>query len=491
MNKGMTMPRLMLLLAEIIALAILALVASSHFGIADGARITVAYLVAYLVPLVILKRARGTSLTAHAVLLAMTIFLAWVAYQSLVEWTIPDGYSLERPNLLNDARNYYKWALHRYDGSVEPTHVIFPGFPLMMLALWKVLGLSVIWPQAMNMMFTLTSVVLTGMTTRRLLAGRVSAKPTTLVAGGMALMFLLPFFLMSGISIMKEGTTFVTVAMAGFALSSMVSGDEERHWLWRDILVFVLACALMALVRTTFLYTLALGVIIMALPHWRRDWMIALGLLAVIVIFMVIGNSQAAYSFDRHAEIVTGGWNMQRQFNGNSMYKGLLGFYFLFSWWHKLLLLPVTMAIQFILPLPWAWGYEAPHLLSLISRMTYGWYLFGGTVIFYFLVMSWRRREHIGVWPWWPLIIYVCLAYVMAGSMARYMLPFQQLMVPIVVYVLYRLYEGRWRKAYTIWIIVLVVIVALGLALSTELQHGTFSTMLGTESLLQRLIDSM
>ena len=485
------MPRLMLLLAEIIALAILALVASSHFGFADGGRITLAYLVAYLVPLVTLKRARGTSLTAHAVLLAMTIFLAWVAYQSLVEWTTPDGYSLERPNLLNDSRNYYKWALHRFDGSVEPTHVIFPGFPLMILALWKVLGLSVIWPQAMNMMFTLTSVVLTGMTTRRLLVNRVSAKPTTLVAGGMALMFLLPYFLMSGISILKEGSTFVTIAMAGFALSSMATEDEDRHWLWRDILVFVLACALMALVRTTFIYTLALGVIIMALPHWRRDWIMALGLLAVIAIFMVIGNSLAAYSFNRHAEIVTGGWNMQRQFNGSSMYKGLLGFYFLFSWWHKLLLLPETMAIQFILPLPWAWGRETPYLLNLISRMTYLWYLFGGTVVFYFLMMSWRRRESIGMWPWWPLIIYVCLAYVMAGSMARYLLPFQPLMVPVVFYVLYRLNEGRWRKAYIIWMVVLAIVVAIGLAVSLELQQETFSKFFGTESLLQRLIDSM
>ena len=485
------MPRLMLLLAEIIALAILALVASNHFGVADGARISVAYLVAYLVPLVILKRARGTSLAAHAILFVMAVFLAWVAYQSLVEWSAPDGYSLERPNLTNDARNYYKWALHRYDGSVEPTHAIFPGFPLMILTLWKVLGLSVIWPQAMNMMFTLTSVVLAGMATRRLLAGRISASPTSLVAGGMALMFLLPYYLMTGISILKEGSTFVTVIMAGYALSSMVTEDDDRHWLWRDILVFVLACALMALVRTTFLYTIALGVVIVALPNWRRDWVMALGLLTVVAVFMVIGNHLAAYSFERHAEIVSGGWNMQRQFNGSSVYKGLLGFYFLFSWWHKVLLLPITMAIQFILPLPWARGVEEPYLLSLISRMTYGWYLFGGTVLFYCLVMAWRRRERLGVWLLWPILIYICLAYVMAGSMARYMLPFQTLMVPIVVYVLYRLYEGHWRKAYAIWMISIVVIVAVGLVISLELQQETISSMLGVEPLLPRLINSI
>ena len=482
------MPRLLLLLAATIALAALALVAVGDFGLADGLRITAAYLVAYLVPMVILNKSRGCSTAGHAVLLAVLILLVCVSYESLLKWTALDGYSLERPNLLNDSRNYYKWALYRYDGSVEPTHAVFPGFPLMLLALWKVLGLSVIWPQAMNMMFTMTTVVLAGQITRRVLAGRVAAQPTTLVTGGMALMLLLPYFLMSGVGILKEAPTSVAVAMAGYSLSSMVARDEDRHHLWWDLLVLVLACALLTLVRTTFLYTIAVGVVVMTTAHPRRDWAVSLGMLALIALCLVIGNSLAAYSFDRHSEILSGGWNMQRQFNGSSIYKGLIGFYFLYSPWHKLLLLPVTMSIQFLLPLPWANGVEAPLLLSSISRMIYCWYLFGGTALFYYVVMSWRRRESLGVWAWWPALIYAALAYVMAGSMARYLLPFEPLMVPIVMYVLYRLYEGHRRRAYGMWMLSLVVVVGIGLALALELQQETFSTMFHTQSLLKWLI---
>lgn len=457
----MTMTGMLLMLAEVLAVAVLAMVASRHFGLADGLRITVSYLVAYLVPLMLLKRARGTSLAAHAVLFAMTVFVGFVAFDCLVSWTAPDGYSLQRPDLSADARNYYKWALNEYDGSTDYTAGSFPGFPLMMMVLWKVLGLSVIWPQAMNMMFTLTSVVLTGMMTRRVLGQRLPLSSRTLVLAGMLLMCLLSYYLMSGIIILKEASIFLSVTMAGYALSAMVSGDDERHRLWWDIVVFLLACVLLAFVRTTFLYLLAVGVILVALPHWRRDWALAVCLLLAIAIFMVIGNHFAAYSFNRHAEIVEGGWNMQRHFNTEKLYyKSFLGFYFLYSPWHRLLLLPMTMAMQFILPFPVPWmpAGDTPYLLCFFSRMTYGWYIFGGTVLFYCLFVSWRRHHNIGVWAWWPVIVYMGMAYVMGGTMARYMLPFQPLMVPMVLFVLYQVYKGRWRKSYIIWIIAILLI---------------------------------
>ena len=462
MDNRLTMPGKLLLLAEALALAVLAIVATSHFGMADGMRITVAYLMAYLVPLILLKHVRGTSDGAHAVLFIVAVFISIVAYDCLVTWSAPESYSLQRPNLVGDARGYYKLALYEYDRSTEYEGVVFPGFSLMILVLWKIFGLSVIWPQAMNMMFTMLSVVFTGMMTRRVLAHRISVSPRTIVLCAMPLMCLLFFYITSGVTILKEGPSYLSIAMGGYALSSMVAADDERRHLWRDIAIFALACLLMAVVRTTFLYFLALGVVVMTLPNWRRDWVLALCLLVLIAILMVIGNYFAAYSFNRHAEILDGGWNMQRAFNTDKAYnKSFLGFYFLYSPWHRILMLPITMAMQFILPFPVPWVPESdePYLLCFFTRMTYGWYLFGGTALFYCLFVSWRRHDNIGVWPWWPIIVYMCMAYVMGGTMARYMLPFQPLMVPMVLYVLYHVYQGRWRKSYFIWIFTVLILV--------------------------------
>ena len=487
MKNGMTISGILLMFIEALAVAVLAVMSSRLFGMADGVRITLAYLVAYLVPRAILKHANGTSQAARVVLLLLTVFLSWVALDCLHSWSAPEGYSLQRPYIDGDAHSYYLWALYHYDGSVEESPTAFPGFPLVMLGLWKVLGLSVIWPQALNMMCTLVSVVLTGMMTRRLLAHRVKVSNEALLLTGMVLTCLLQFYLMSGISILKEGIIFMSVSMAGFALASMATSDEERHRPWRDIVTFVTACALIAFIRTTFLYVLLLGVVVMALPHWRRDWLVAVFYVVIIVVLMVVGNHFASYSFNRHAEIVGGGWNMQRIYFRNPIYGRLMGYYFLYSSWHKLALLPLTMSLQFFLPFPWFTDYETPVLLNVLCHASYGWYLIGGIVLFYLLFMSWRRDGNMGAWPWWPFLYLVALAYIMAGTMSRYVLPVQMLLVPVAVYVLCRLYEGHLRRQFAIYFMVFVVLVAVALLICLELQTSAISSRFDLPLLLDYL----
>ena len=482
----MTLPRLLLLLAEVIVFAVLAVATSSHFGMADGARITGALLVAYLVPRLILTRARATSTTAIVILLLLTALLMWINYRRLAGWTFFDGYSLQEPNIGGDGRGFYKWAFLRYYGRPEDFPVVYPGFPVLMLALWKVFGVNVVWPVAMNTMFTLTSVVLTGMTTRRLLSWRVSARPETLLWGGMALSCLLIYYFIMGTAILKEASIFISVAMAGYALAAMGADDKERHHPWRDIILFVVACLLLGLVRTTFLYFIALGVVVMLLGHPRRDWRVSLAMLGIVALSLFLGNLFSSYSFDRHAEIAGGGWNMQRFFvvgDSRSFYHELLNYYFLYPAWHKALMLPLTLSVQFIIPLPWTY-YETASTFNVLCRMTYGWYVVGGISLFYFLYVSWHRNGNMGAWPWWAALCYVALAYVMAGSVARYVTPVQPLFVPVAMYVLCRLWEGHWRKAFIWWSVIFVILMAAALVLCLEIQQATISKMLHTRSLV-------
>ena len=113
-------------------------------------------------------------------------------------------------------------------------------------------------------------------------------------------------------NMLKEGSICCARAMAGFSLSALAADDVERHRWVRDMLLFVLACLLIAMVRTTFLYFIALGVVVMGLPKWRRDWRAAAVMLAVVALMLLLGNHLSSYSLNRHAEIASGGWNMQR-----------------------------------------------------------------------------------------------------------------------------------------------------------------------------------
>lgn len=481
MRNGLTMPRILLLIAEVIAFAILAWVATGRFGMSDGLGVTAAYAVAYAVPRLLLWRARGSSLGACVLLFVVAVFLMWLDVIRLTGWVEADGFSLQMPNLLNDARFYYKWALYHYNGSAESSSTVFPGFPLMMLALWKVFGLSAVWPQAMNLMFTLMSVVLTGMTTRRLLTGHVAASSRTLVLGGMAMTSMLVYYLVISTSLLKEGPICLAMAMAGYALASMAAVDEERHHAWRDLAVFVLACVLMGFVRTTYLYFIALGIVVMVIPHWRRDWMMALAMMATLLVALLVGDHYASYSFERHAEIIGGGWNMQRFYiKGESqiLYRKVLDYYFLYSPWHRVLMLPLTMSVQFLIPLPWLY-FERLYLLNIVSRLTWGWYLVGGTAMFYYVVMCWHRQGRVGLWPWWPALAFAVLAYVMAGSTARYVLPIEPLFVPVAMYVVCNLAEGRWRRQFKVWSVLFILLLALALTVCFMFQRGYIDRLLG------------
>ena len=490
MRKGKSLPRLLLILVEVIALAVLAVSAVSHYGMADGARITVAYTVAYLVPRIVLTRARGTSTAALAILLLVAALMIYIDYLKLGFWTFFDGYSLQEPDIHGDGRIYYKWALNKYDGRVGPQNVIYPGYPMIILTLWKLFGVNVIWPQAMNLMCTLTGIVLTGLTTRRLLSHRVAASPRVLVAGGMALTCVLTYFLIMGTMIIKEGPVILSIAMAGYALASMAASDDERGHLVRDMVLMAVACAVLAIVRTTYLYFIAMGVVLLALPHWRRDWPKGLSMLAIIAVAVILGAMMSTHSFSRHAEVAGGGWNMQRFYvesESQQFYHDLLDYYFLRPFWYKALLLPLTMSVQFIIPFPWTY-YDNSTFINLFSRMSYGWYLVGGTALFYYPLMSWRRgKDNMGTWPWWAAGCFAAIAWVMAGSVARYVTPIQPLFVPVAMCVLCRLREGRLRKAFAIWAVCFVILVAIALLFCLEIQQAAISKWLHTQSLVNYL----
>ena len=485
-KKNFTWRTVLLMLAELLLFAVLMVCASKQYGMADGLKITVAYLVAYLVPRTVLCRDSGWSWASSVILFLLACILIYIDFNRLTAYTLFDGYSLEVPNLSGDSRNYYKWALHEYDGRFESSHMLFPGYPLIMLGLWKVFGLSVVWPQAMNLMFTMTSVVFTGKLTRRLLSHRLSVAPRFLLMWGLLLSCLLTYYLVVGTLLLKEGSVFLGTMMAAFALSSWAASDEKFRPSRSDVVLFVLSCLLLAFVRPTFLYFIAIGVVVMTLTRWRRDWRFSLAMLAIIVVSLLLGEMLSHYTFNRHAEIAGGGWNMQRFYvvgESQQFYHDLLNYYFLYPIWHKMLMLPLTMSVQFFIPLPWSY-FDTSSAINSFGRFTYGWYFVGGTALFYFFFLSWRKGEHMGVWPWWPAIVYAAIAYLVAGSVARYVSPVLPLFVPIAVFVLCRVYEGYRRKAFIWWWVALVLVIAVVLVLCLEIQQGTISKMLHTQSLV-------
>ena len=465
------------LLAEVAAFAVLAAVSARIFTPADTATVIAGAVVAYALPRVAYTTRSWCTTTGRWIFTALGLLMAALMVYTVWHCMVGVGLPLDAPRLISDDGGYFRWALHHYDGRCPLPRVAFPGFPMMMLWSWKLLGVSVVWPLAMNVMFTLLTVVVGAATTRRLLTGVTQQSDTWHATVGLGMTAVLFYFLSQGLRVQKEAMVYLSIALIGYTLA----GINNRHASaarprWRDGLLWAAGCLLLALARTTYLYFALIGLALVCLPQCRRCWRTLPAALAIMVPAFVLGNQLASYSVDGHIDIVKGGYYMQKAFMGSPKqqpYLELIGHYFMYPFWKRLPILPLACCVQFVIPFPWV--YDTPTVLGVLPRLGWGWYAVGGLTLFYYMKMLTRsgRELGLGAWAWWPASIYVIIAYVVAGSVSRYLLPVDPMAVPLAVLVAARLREHHWRKPFKWWVMayVLVLVVTLVVCYHVQLSY--------------------
>lgn len=460
------------ILGEVAALIVLSVVSLHLFSAGDAMSVTSSLAVAYAVPRVVYTSRRWSSHAGRLVLLALGLLMVALAVLTIWNITVNLGLPLSAPHLESDDSGYYRWALHYYNGSVPAPNIAFFGFPLLMLMTWKVLGVSVAWPLAMNVMLTLLTVVFTAALTRRLLHGKVECSDRWLATMGLCLASTLMYFVSQGLRVQKESMVYLAMMLVGYVLAGIKRDDPSwKRAMWKDIALWTIGCVMLSLGRTTYLYFVMIGLAIMALAKHRYAARKVLVLALIVAAAFVAGNLMARYSVDGHMGIIKGGYVMQKQFMGGGVqqpYIDLVGKYFYYPVWQRLLILPLACCVQFIIPFPWV--YDNPTILSLLPRMAWGWYAVGGITLFYFFFMSWRRGMNMGAWAWWPASVFVIIAYVVAGTVSRYILPVEPLAVPIAVFVVAMLRQGRMRRQFMWWSVAYVVVLAVTLVLCYHIQ---------------------
>lgn len=462
------------LAVECVALIVLGIVAVCLFAPLDAIAVTVSLAVAYVIPRIVYSSRSWRTITGQWVLCAVSVLMVSLAVLTIWTDTVALDLPLSHPNLNSDDGTYYRWAMNRYIGLSPNSHVTFPGFPMIMLVMFKLLGPSIVWPLAMNMMFTLLTIVVAAATTVRLLRGRVPQGATWLATVAICLMSVLMFFLSQGLRIQKEAMVYLSVTLVGYVLAGMngTSSGSSHKLSRRDLALWTTGCVMMMLGRTTYLYFAILGLALLVLPHWRSHWRSVLVMGGIVAVAFTLGNMIARYSIEGHMQIVGGGYYMQTDFLKRDStvqpYLDLVGRYFYFPIWHRVALLPFTCSVQYIIPFPWL--YSSPEVLSIFPRLAWGWYAVGGVVLYYYLFLSWRRGITLGAWAWWPAVIYVAIAYVFAGTVSRYVLPVQPLVVPLAVYVLSILCQHKQRKSFMAWAFVYAIVLVATLVVCYHIQ---------------------
>ena len=466
-----------LLLGEVIVFALLAVLTARYFNLSDSVSIILAMLVAYIIPRLVYSKSGISCRWGQWWLLIVAVLLALYAILSIKACTVDVGSTLEEPELYCDDGNYYAWALSHYDGRCPEPRLSFKGLPLFMLWQWKLLGVSIAWPIALNYMFTLLTIIMTGKMACRMLCNKFdNYSPSTIADVAMIMVSLLGFFMSQGVRIQKEAACSLGIVLVGYTLAGMASNAaQDNKSRWRDIAIFVVGCLLLAMVRTNFTYFAIVGAAMMMLANRcakRKYGALLVILSAVITVTFSIFFS---YTFGQQYRTVDGGDAMALAFKVGIVqqpYFNIIGDYYHYPEWKRLLLLPITSGVQYIIPFPWLYDYSHASIFSMLPRLRWMWYFVGGVCIFYYLFINivHHKNSNLGMWAWWPLVLFMIIAFITGGSVSRYILPLQPLFVVIALYVLLHVKQGTYRRSFILWMIVYIFILVAVLVLCYDAQ---------------------
>ena len=164
----------------------------------------------------------------------------------------------------------------------------------------------------------------------------------------------------------------------------------------------------------------------MALAGRMRQWRYHAALLLIALVGWVLGMAMTDhYTVVQQVNNVTGEGGMATMFAADGAYQRLMGDYFSYSVWQRMLHLPLACGVQWVIPFPWLPQDEPATWLSVAPRLRLGWYVLSGVVLYFYLFRSWRRGWSWAAWAWLPMVCAVAIAYMTGGTVSRYILPFQ------------------------------------------------------------------
>lgn len=374
------------------------------------------------------------------------------------------------PMLTNDdAARYFHRAESIAKGDVEGlSDVIQQGYPWFIAQIWRVTGISIFAPLVANMAMILGAIIVAGMVCGRILRGERSE------LWGMIATASVCYYLATGTLLLKEAGTALAMAIAGYALTFLIYPEGKR---WKVIAIFALSMVMLGVFRFNYIPIVAVGVAI-ATP-WRRDAAVTAGaMLAVCAAVWCVNHYVLLPSeaIDTYMSGLDDGSTMR----GNYFYdhpqhrahNEMVGNYFEYPLWKKILWLPISAITQFLIPFPWGMERDISFGYTLVwARIAYPWYLIGGVII-YGLWQAIRSRKGSAVPARWIVLgvaLWLIPAYLFAGTVSRYALCFVPLLVPLAVDAIER--HGH-RRAFKIYAGIYVVVLAATLIVCYHIQSS-------------------
>lgn len=294
-------------------------------------------------------------------------------------------------------------------------------------------------------------------------------------AAAMLMLTLVFNFMALGSVLLKDAV--VDLAFAGAAAALLVLRDPARGLRVWPVVAAALCCVAGIWVRP--LSGMMLVGLLLLLAPWERllhgkslaTGATFLGLTMLCVVAVLVVNMLMLDPVrDIAADTVRGeAPDVFSESNRGSSLTPLISSYPVMPRWERALLLPATMGLQVLLPLPWTFLRHFDYGPSvMLSHFGLPYYLEIGAVL-YFLFFGLRRApRELALTTCTGVLFFAATAYVYGGTVSRYGLMFVPMMLPAAGWVAVRC--GRERKLL-IWMGAYALLLALALGVGMYLYN--------------------
>lgn len=411
-------------------------------------------------------------------LLIATTILSLGIIANVHLFTTLSGGTTQLPTLLNpDAARYYNDALHSAGSPMGiATDFKNHGYGLIISWVWSMTGVSIVPPLILNMLLMLMAIIMCGGIAWRVLRGTTTKSGRWIASCNMIIATCVCYFLNSGTLLLKEAGIIFAFSLIGLALTSLVIPTSSQRNSIIFLLMFALGTVILSFLRYNYLFMPIIGVII--LVKWERNTlfsgsiMVLLAILCWIATATLAGHHQFNIS-DSTAHIINGTAMGNAFFIDNPdhiTYNKLVNGYFSFPWWQKCLLLPMTAAVQYLIPLPWGFSDDITYGYTLAyAHVSYPWYAVGALILFYFISAMRRSPDALRRLSAWGALMWLVPAFLFAGTVSRYTLPFLPLLTPSATYII-----ATWKQHTMLrrWIWIYCILLIIGLVSGYIVQKG-------------------
>lgn len=360
----------------------------------------------------------------------------------------PGSPVLENP----DSWRWWHDALYRLGNpSGVEAHPCFGIYGMVLAAVLFVFGQTVGTALLWSMSLILGSLLVVGLTAYRL----TSDRRTALLA--MACTMAVCYWLSMGTLILKDA--FIILAMALTALSLTMTRISF-------LTVYILAAVMLVLSRPGYLFLMVLGVVVVYFNRRNAGWSV-IAIIIGIGLWLLNSRLMAVNSLEN---VVVNQQALALSFNApNQMaFYNIVGDYSLLPFYKKVLLLPVSALVQFFIPFPW--NFERDTIFGLTqaySHVAYPWYIFGGILIYYFVICLRKYRSLVYRMAFWGLICWLVPCFVTGGTVSRYGLPMVAIFAPAVAVTILK---NQRNKKFYIYLAVYMVLIGAALIVAHKMQ---------------------